>query len=277
MTDLSSKDKNSTKGGEGFWKTLWKRHNRVPLLSGAALLVIVAVISELSGGGGLVAVISLSIRTVVTEIGFALLIAAFISAGFEESTRRQFRAEVDSRIIDIQKNVFRSTYSRNLPDHFFNEVEELLFRCNFSHSHYRIEYSFGSPHPLAGPDSQHVMDVRIRHTFSVHNLTAFASEHCIGLQIRELPYLREASCPRVMSVILRGHDTLAPEKIEEINNAAVSDRGSRNFQIQTSEVPPGDSMQVEIAAQFTTSTDGFESCHCSAPSEGLTVTAKFPS
>ena len=276
MNDLSSKDINSTKDGEGFLKTLWKPHNRVPLLLGVGVLLVVAVISELSGAGGLVVVVGLSLKTVATELGFALFIAAILSAGIDESTRRRFHAEVDSRITEIQKNVFRSTYSRNLPVQFFNEVEELLLRCKFSYSNYHITYTFSRPRFLEETSYPHVMDVRVKHTFSVRNLTAVASEHSIRLQVHELPDLIDAKRSRVLSVILRGYGTLEPEKIEEINNDAVSEGGTRTFQIQTDEIPPSGSIDVEIVAQSTQCQDGFAFCRCPEPTSQLTVAAKFP-
>ena len=120
------------------------------------------------------------------------------------------------------------------------------------------------------------MDVRIKHTFSVRNLTAVASEHCIRLQVHELPYLSDTNCSRVLSVILRGHGTLEPEKIEEINNDAVSECGTRTFRIQTDEIPAGSRIEVEIVAQSTKCEVGFAFCRCSAPTSQLTVTARFP-
>ena len=273
---MNSKEKNSTEDIERFWKTLWKPYNRWLLLPGAIILLIVAAIPEFSGDGVTWATTGSVLKTFATEIGFAFIIAALLSASIEESTRRQFYAEMDSRIIDIQKNVFRSTYSRNLPDQFFNEVEELLFRCEFSYSNYRIEYDFSWSHSLAKTSSPPVMDVRISHMFSVRNITAFASEHCIRLQVQELPYLSDANCPKLISVILRGHSTLEPEKIEKINNDAQSDGGIKTFLIQTDQVPPSESIDVEINVQSAKYADGVAFCRCLAPSSGLIVVAKFP-
>ena len=271
--------KNNMEGKEGFWKTLKKPHNVVLWVLGIVVLLIVAAISELSGGGGIVTVIGNSMKTVATEIGFALLIAAFLSASIEESTRRQFHTEIDSRITEVQKNVFRSTYSRSLPDQFFNEVEELLFRCKFSYTNYHIEYDFSWQKPSVENSLVPLMNVDIRHLFSIRNMTAFASEHCIRLQTQELLSLNDASCPRVMTVILRGHGThgtFEPEQIESINNEAESGNGIKTFQIQTESVPPGESIEVEIVVQSMQFADGFAFCRCLAPSNGLTVTAKFP-
>ena len=272
---MSLRGENSAATGEGFWKTLLRPHNMALWGSGAIVLLIVTVISEISGEGGIVAVIGRSIDTLATEFGFALLIAAFLSASIEEFTRRRFRAEVDSRMNDVQKNVFRSTYSRNLPDQFFNEVEELLFQSKFLYSNYRIEYDFRGQGPLAETGSPQMMNVTIKHIFSVRNLTAFASEHCIRIQIQELPYLEDQCCAKIRSVILYGSATFEQEEIDKINTESESDSGTRTFRIQADEVPPGDSMQAEITAQTTTYTDGFAFCRCWEPSNQLTVVAKF--
>ena len=274
---MSSKEKNSTEDVEGFWKALWKPYIRWLWGSGLGILVIVSFINESSGGGGMFFVVTHSLNTVVTEIGFAFIIAALLSASIEESTRRQFYAEMDSRIIDIQKNVFRSTYRRDLPDQFFNEVEELLFRCEFSHSNYRIEYDFKRPRFLTGAGSPHVMDVKIRHLFSIRNLTAIAAEHCIYLQIHEIPSLGvDVSCSKIVSAVLFGYRTFEEKEIEKINGEAVSEGGLRTFRIQTGEVRPGEEIQVEIAAESIKWADGFVFCRCLTPSRGLTVIAKFP-
>ena len=213
---MISKENNSTEYLERFWKALWKPYIRWLWGSGLGILVIVSLINESSGGGGMFFVVTHSLNTVMTEIGFAFIIAALLSASIEESTRRQFYAEMDSKIIDIQNNVFRSTYSRDLPYQFFNEVEDLLFRCEFSHSNCRIEYDFKSPRFLGGAGSRHVMDVEIRYLFSIRNLTAIASEHCICLQIHELSSLGGAvSCSKVKSAVLFGYRTFEEKEIEE--------------------------------------------------------------
>ena len=273
---MSSKETNNTEPGEGFFKTLLKPHNVKMWGSGIAVLLIMAFVSESSRDGSILAVSVISLKTVVTELGFALLIAAIISVSIEEVNRRRFHAEVDSRISDVQKDVFRSTYSRNLPPLFFNEVDEILFRSKFFHSNYRIEYDFGEPRLLSETSTTYVMDVNITHIFTTRNITGLASEHCIRLQIHESPFLTDTIYPKIVSAYLYGHRTLNDEEIQKINNEAVSEGGSRTFQIQTKKVPPSEDIVVTIGLKSIKHADGFEFCRCSTPSNGLTVFAKFP-
>ena len=130
---MSSKEKNNIEDGKAILKTLKKPHNACPL-GGAFLIVLFVIVSELSGGDNLEVGIGNLIKNLGIELAFALFIAVFLSVSIEEFTRRQFHNEMDSRIKEIQQNVFRSTYSRDLPDPFFNEVEQQLFQCKFSYS-----------------------------------------------------------------------------------------------------------------------------------------------
>ena len=219
-----------------------------------------------------------SADTVAIELGFALLIAAFLSAGIEKHTRQRFHAEVDSRITDIQKDVFRSTYRRNLPDQFFSEVEKLVLERDFSHSNYRIEYAFSWSQTKAESSLSRLMDARISYIFSVRNLTAFASEHEICVEVQELKNVVDGYNARVISVIFRGHGkhgTLEPDHVSEINSKSECSDGIREFRIQTGTVPPSESIEVEIVAESVVLGSGVAFCRCSAPSHGLTVTAKF--
>ena len=276
---MASKNQNSAVDSEGFWKTLLKLHNVALWGSGLFLLVLVALIHESSGGGGLLDVIVRSADTVAIELGFALLIAAFLSAGIEKQTRQRFHAEVDSRITDIQKDVFRSTYRRDLPDQFFSEIEKLILGSDFSHSNYRIEYAFSWSQTKADSSLPRLMDATINYIFSVRNLTAFASEHEIRVQVQELENVVDEYNAKVISVILRGHGkhgTLEPDQVNEINRKSECSDGIREFRIQTGTVPPSESIEVEIVAQSIVLGSGVAFSRCSAPSHGLTVAATFP-
>ena len=276
---MTSKNKTSVGHAKGLWKTLLEGHNIALWLSGFTILVAVAIIREWMGGGGLLAVLQRSADSVATEIGFALVIAAFLSASIEERTRQRFHAEINSRISDIQKDVFRSTYRRDLPDKYFSEVEKLILENKFSYSHYRIYYEFAWPKSDTSLGYPRLMDVRISHIFYVQNLTAFSAEHDICISIYELTDVRDTNRANVSSVILRGHDnrgTLEPQQIAEINRRAQSYGGMRHFKIETGTVPPSERLEVEIVVQSSALETGVAFSRCLAPSDSLTVSAKFP-
>lgn len=268
---MSSKEKNNIEGFGRIWKTLRKPHNWWLLLFGIFIVLIV-----LFGGGNIEGGIGYLLKNLGIELAFAIFIAVFLSVSIEEFTRGQFHNEMDSRIREIQQNVFRSTYSRDLPDPFFNEVEQQLFQCKFAYSNYLATYNFSWSQLPTETSYSHLLDVRIKHWFSVRNLTAFASEHSIYLHLQELPNLGDVICPKINSVILSGTSTFDPEKIEEINKKSVSVGMIRTFRIQTDEIPPGGNLDVDIVAQSTKYSDGFVFCRCSAPTSKLTVTATFP-
>lgn len=269
--------KKPARDDEGFWKTLFgRKHNVVLLAVGIAILAIVAIVSEASGGESISALLGGSLKMVTTEFGFALLIAAILSASFEENTRHRFHAEIDKRITEIQQNVFRSTYGRQLPEEFANEIEELLFRSKFVHASYRVQYDFN----LRDGDrsrGNNTLDVKIEHRFTVRNLTASAAAHHIQLHVQDAPYGEDVSHCAIESVVVYGSETFTDEQLEHINSAAVHCGGFREFNIDTKELLPGKNVDVVIAVRTTNCVPGFTFTRCSRPTNGLTVVARFPS
>ena len=268
---MTSKEKNNIEDYGGIFTTLRKPHNLWLLFGGISIFLL-----ALFGGGNIESGIGQLLQNLGIELAFAIFIAVFLSVSIEEFTRRQFHSEMDSRIKEIQQNVFRSTYSRDLPDPFFNEVEQQLFQCKFSYSNYFATYNFNWSQLPTESSNSRVLDVRIKHQFTVRNLTAFASEHSIYLHIQELPDLSDVKCPKIISVILSGSGTFKPEKIEEVNRNSVIVDMTRTFKIQTDDIPPGGILDVDIVAQSTKNADGFVFCRCSEPTRKLTVTATFP-
>ena len=275
---MTSQNRNGINVSEGFVKTGLKLHNVILCGIGLFVLLIVVIITELSKNYEIeiLAVSVISVKTVVTEFGLAFIIAAIISVSTEEVHRRRFHTELNSRISQIQHDVFRSTYSRNLPSLFFNEVDEILFRSKFCHLDYQIEYIFKEPRHLSPSNPTQVMDVTIKHIFSMRNLNGIASEHCMRFQVHELLSSISGVCPSIESAYLYGQQTFSPQELTTINNDAVSVGGIRTFKIITNKVPPGEDVRVQIVLQSVKHADGFTFCRCSTPSSGLTVIAKFP-
>ena len=102
---MSAKEKNNIEDGKAIWKTLKKPHNACPL-GGALLIVLLVIVSQLSGEGNLEVGNGNLIKNLGIELAFALFIAVFLSVSIEEFTRRQFHKDMNSRITDIQKMYF---------------------------------------------------------------------------------------------------------------------------------------------------------------------------
>ena len=190
---MTSKEKNNIEDYGGIFTTLRKPHNLWLLFGGISIFLL-----ALFGGGNIESGIGQLLQNLGIELAFAIFIAVFLSVSIEEFTRRQFHNEMDSRIKEIQQNVFRSTYSRDLPDPFFNEVEQQLFQCKFSYSNYFATYNFNWSQLPTESSNSRVLDVRIKHQFTVRNLTAFASEHSIYLHIQELPHSSGMISPKII-------------------------------------------------------------------------------
>lgn len=261
---------------EGFLRTLFTRKFNIVLLSlGLAILAAVAIISTPFGGENLFEILSGSAKFLAIELAFAFWIAAILSAGIEESTRKRFHKEVDKRIVEIQQNVFRSTYGRHLPEAFTNEVEELLFRSKFVHSNSRVQFNFGRPNS-GSPSPGGIINVKVTHEFSVRNLTAFSAQHRIPLHVQDLQGGEELKDCVIESVWVEGYETFVDEQLSQINESSRHCGGFREFELETPELRPGDDVFVRVGIRTMMRMSGFAFARCCRPTKGMTVVATFP-
>lgn len=79
---------------------------------------------------------------ILSELGFAFLISFIIIISLEQRSRDEFNQTVNQRITHIQDNVFKSTFSRNIPKPLIDEVDKLVLRADFVRESYNCTYRF---------------------------------------------------------------------------------------------------------------------------------------
>jgi hypothetical protein len=131
--------------------------------------------------------------TVVGELGFALLIAYFISTGVESIAREQHNKNVLKQIKRIKRDVFEAIYKKDHDPKLIDFIDSNIFRHPFYRTNFslRIRITYADNHnyyAVPGPEDPVYVYVTSRH--SVKNVSTVDHEYPIHVFV-EKPYRQD--------------------------------------------------------------------------------------
>ena len=126
----------------------------------------------------------------VNELGFAFLISLIIIMGLEQRSRDEFNITVNERITNIQDNVFKSTFSRNIPKSVIDEVDNLVLRADFIRESHTSSYRFRRTNAkiinIDAPDVD-VLVVNVSVAYRIRNVSGVRKSYNIRPGIETSP------------------------------------------------------------------------------------------
>lgn len=213
----------------------------------------------------------------IEEFGFACVIGCVIAYTIERVSRREFDRAVDSRINAIQRNVFRSTYGRNMTEGLVREVEKLILEANFLRHGHRITYHLSKcrardldPSDTTIPDID-VVKTEVILWYDVENISTLPREYTLTLTVEKPPYEALKRFVEIDSLVVSGKEYSKEERTkftsdkpgEVLLQTPVSIDSKKRISVRSSWKMIKLATDVELWRSFL-------------PSDGMTLCVHFP-
>ena len=213
------------------------------------------------------------------EIGFALIIAFLISAAIERAATREFHHNVDERMKEIQRQVFRSTYGRNVPPALIDEVELLVLQANFLRHGHRLTYNLEMKkaselaNGKAGVPDISVIVAEVNMSYELENISSLPEPYKVKLTLELPPFDALKEYVQFHSVGING-ELLTGDDLKKGIGTPSAD--FTQFERTIPSVLPGQRMKVKATWQAIKAIDDVELWRSVLPSDGMTLCVRFP-
>jgi hypothetical protein len=206
----------------------------------------------------------------VNELGFAFLISLIIIMGLEQRSRDEFNITVNERITNIQDNVFKSTFSRNIPKSVIDEVDNLVLRADFTRENHTASYRFRLTNAqtmnIDAPDVD-VLVANVSVAYRIRNVSGVRKSYNIRPGIETSP-IQELDAQSFFEELM----------INDVQQNLESEK-SGNFirlLINTADINPGDAARVLMRYQAIKHVRDYEIWRSLIPSDGMTLRVNMP-
>ena len=211
------------------------------------------------------------------ELGVAGAVALIASFSIEYANRKEFGEAVETRIAEIQKNVFNSTFGRSIPDGIVDEISEIL-NHDFVRESHRAMYRMAIvdvAEICPGAASAKLMRVEVTTTYRIKNISRVPATLNVVTHVDKPPYARLHEHTRIVSVKIDDQELTSIE-MDAADKRLKDTDDFKRFEHEISDVEPG--QQVTVATQAVTfkNLDDVEIFRSLKPSDGLVVGAHFP-
>jgi hypothetical protein len=212
---------------------------------------------------------------ILDELGIALVIGFVISFTIEKISRREFHAEIEKRIDVVQRQVFRATYQRNIPEGIIEEIEELVFASNFIRKNYVTSYDLESVFVKnldandAALPSTYLVRERINSSYQVENITRGERTFVLRFYSETPPHNSLARYCGLEKLEINGK-RIPESKITKRQDADIS---SVSLSIT---LGPGECISVNLMWSTFKNMEDVELLQSLLPSDGMTLRARFP-
>lgn len=207
----------------------------------------------------------------LNELGFAFLISFIIIVSLEQGSRDEFNKTVNERITHIQDNVFRSTFSRNLPRALIDEVDTLVLRADFIREGHTCTYRFQfsnsqelNPQSVSIP----ILLAKVSVSYRIRNVSGIRQPCTINAGVEKSPVEGLDGFVKIVSL-----------HVNNTNQPQFSQTHVGNFlrmQYQAGDLDPGDALTVLITYQAIKHVRDFELWRSLVPSDNMTLRVQFP-
>lgn len=212
------------------------------------------------------------------ELAFAFLIALIISIGIEESSRRELNEAVSDHVKEIQRNVFNSTFGRNLPKAILSEVEDLVLKADFVRSRHRAIYTLSIKNIREWdenlPDEKFVV-AEATTSYVVRNVSGVPKNFHVRLELEKPPFDYLEGYASIDSVKVRGVE-LTRQEIDSGDDAVEDTRNFKKFEHVIPAIDPGAEVEVVSKYKEIKMLNDVEIWRSLLPSDGMTLTVSLP-
>jgi hypothetical protein len=214
----------------------------------------------------------------LNELGFAFLIALVIIIGIEQWSRNEFNRTVSIKINDIQNNVFRSTFSRNIPKSLIDEVDNLVLRADFVRQNHRSTYRMRLVN--AKQINKNANDTRaiiasVNTSYKVKNVSGVRKDFPVRVELEKSPIEGLEGSVSIQEIAIRGNP-ITENNLRKADEDAPDGFSFRKFEHVISGINPGEEVEVACKFQIVMRTTGTEVWRSLLPSDGMTLVVYLP-
>jgi len=213
----------------------------------------------------------------IKELGIAFFIALIISIAIERAARTEFDKTIKQRVTEIQENVFKSTFSRNIPKALIDEVENLVLRADFIRRDHRTTYrlSIRSARAInpAIVNDFNVVFIDKTTFYVVKNVSGVRKDFSVKVGIEKPPIEELKNYVSIDQVRIRDQE-LTPEMIRG-GDMDLQD-AFKNFEHTVRNIEPNQEVTVLTKCTVIKMLTDVEIWRSLLPSDGMHLTVQFP-
>ncbi|MDO9334869.1 MAG: hypothetical protein Q7T61_00575 [Caulobacter sp.] len=222
------------------------------------------------------------LRTIVRELGFALVISAFTWMFFDFAIRNRAEGENERRLKEISRNVLHAVLGQRLGRELVEEIGRVNFDVDVVRSFMAVSYSLRNRTYDAEADrAASYVELESRLSFEVENVTSDPLDYPVGTSLPDPMHPRLREITRVTSISAR---KIGAERDEQFDFAAADAAFAEMMKGEPkTQVPyvagfvtlqPGERMMVTIASVLPKEEEDSELLEMSKPTQRIAVTVQ---
>lgn len=180
---------------------------------------------------------------VVTELGFAAIIAWGVAVTLEKSAREEYDQYTQEKARVISKNVFGFLYGVHLPKRVFKAIETHLFKPKVIKTSQKLEYE------LLKPDAanREWIKMRCEYDYVLQNLSdETIRNHPVRFYVSDPT---DSEAPKMDGLGLQsltiGRENIEKSQFDDLDKAAPDGDGIRKYE-KLVDIEPQDSIRVQV-------------------------------
>lgn len=181
--------------------------------------------------------------TVITELGFAAIIAWGVALIIEKGARKEYDQYTQEKARLISKNVFGYLYGVHLPKQVFSALETHLFKPKVTKTSQKLDYELLAPET---PNSEWIK-MRCEYDYTLQNLTdEVIIDHPVRFYVSD-PTDNEAPSMNGLGLqsLTIGSKSIPKSKFPDLDQAADDSDGVRKYE-KLIDIEPNGSMRVQV-------------------------------
>lgn len=172
----------------------------------------------------------------VTEIGFALLIAWGVAAIVERGAREEYDRYTQEKALVISQNVFGYLYNVRFPRNVFSTVEEYVFKEPVIKTHQRLDYQLLNP-----DDSSGWVRMKCEFDYVLKNISDKPVEHPIRFHVSQISGTTPPKFSDVgLQSLVVGGEMIPSSQFEHLDKALPDHVGEKRYEIKRTIAPDGE-------------------------------------
>jgi hypothetical protein len=170
---------------------------------------------------------------VLTEVGFALLIAWCVATVIEKGARQENDRYTLEKAQLISRNVFAYLYSVHFPKSAFSVLQDYVFSAPIIKVYQKLDYELLNPSDASG-----WVKMRCEFDYTLRNLSDKPIEHPIRFYTSAVSGGKAPELPGVgLQSLVIGSRVIDPSRFPEIDKASPDDVGEKKYEVVETLLP----------------------------------------
>lgn len=229
----------------GYLSSLVQDHPVVLLLFGAILLLLGIVLKAYDDH--FFSTLDSYFSIFLKEIGFAAIIAYFVTVGIEAYQRDSHNKHVSEQIDIIKQNVFEAVYKTRQDAELIALLEQEVFRKSFSRTGYDLQMNMEFVDCDRDKNSDSMLRIDVTSSFYVTNRSSTPSMFHFSTFL-ERPFDEELDHKALLHYLKVGPHVLTKDEIDKADKALADTKDFRRYQ-WLHEIKPNE--KVFLVAKYT--------------------------